>query len=267
MVAPVLADSTIDLEALARERCTVFKDEPQARVELLGAGPHAVVRKTYRNHGLRLLQSWWRRSRAEREFDNLRAVAAAGLPCTPPLIWSEHRRFGCVRSSTLVTGYVDAATTLKAALGLRPRLSPDLRRTLARDLGRLLAQLHDRGILWGTPMPRNVLVQGLEARPTLVLCDLPAAIRWPHAVATGPALLDLFDAVGSPSRRRDWSAGERFRCLLAYADGDRLRARHLWQLLGRRRRAVHRLRKNLLMAVRTYILARPPTEVRGATAR
>jgi tRNA A-37 threonylcarbamoyl transferase component Bud32 len=235
----------------ARAAAVVIKDEPAARVERLGSGADAVVRKTYRNRGLRLLQTFLRRARAEREHGNLALVAARGLPCAEPVGCSAERRFGFVLSSTLVTRYVADAQALKSALAGAP---PAQRRVLARALGELLGALHAAGVLWCTPMPRNVLVQGPPARPRLLLCDLPAAIDFGAAVPTRWALLDLFDAFASPSRRREWSRAERLRGLIAWARGDRSAARRAYRTLHRRSAAGHRLRKNLVMALRTYIL-------------
>ena len=226
-------------------------------MELLGTGAEAVVRKTYRNLGMRWLQTFARRSRAAREFENLAAAEHLGLQCTRPRAWSEVRSFGFVRSSTLVTGWIDDTTTLKAALASLPRTGHGSeRRALAAGLGRLLAQLHDRGLLWCTPMPRNVLVKGPLASAQLLLCDLPAVVAFPGPVPRSQTLLDLYDANGSPSRRVEWTAPERLRMLLAYADDNRAVARRLWRELARRTRSGNRWRKNLSMALRTYILRR-----------
>lgn len=246
-----------DLDRLATLRRLVLKDEPEALVELLGDDHEAVVRKTYRNSGLRLVQTLWRTSRAAREFANLAAAERRGLPCTPPRSCSEVRRFGLVFSSTLITGFVRNTTSLKAALVQLPRGdSSGTRRALATALGRLLAQLHERGLLWCTPMPRNVLVAGPLAAASLVLCDLPAVVAFRGAVPSRHALLDLYDASASPSRRAEWTATERFRILLGYHDGDRVKARASWRVLARRSRSSNRWRKNLSMALRTYILRR-----------
>ncbi|HLQ37762.1 MAG TPA: hypothetical protein VK348_08175, partial [Planctomycetota bacterium] len=96
---------------------------------------------------------------------------------------------------------------------------------------------------------------GDPARADLLLCDLPAAVHFRRTIhGAAIALLDLFDAAGSPSRRRDFSAAERLRLLTAYGGGDRTAARRLYRALDRRTRIGHRLRKNFVMALRTYIL-------------
>lgn len=266
-----MAPLPVDPATLAAQFRLVIKDEPAATVELLGVGAEAVVVKTYRNRGLRLVQTWLRRSRAQREFANLAAVAALGLPCTPPRQWSERRHLGLVLRSTLVTDHVAGTRSLKALLADigRGGRSP-VRAALATALGRLLAALHQGGVLWATPMPRNVLVPTAELATgsfRLVLCDLPAAVHWNGPVPAAARLLDLFDAIASPSRQREWTRPERLRCLRAYCGGDPDRARRLWQTLARRRPFGQRLRKNLLMAVRTYILRRPAAGVRGAISQ
>ncbi len=258
MPHPPSTPSGPPLEPLARAGREVIKDSPEAKVEILGRGEQAVVVKTYRNRGLRLVQTFLRVSRAERERRNLQAVEAAGLPCTPPRGGAERRRLGFVLESTLITALVADATNLKAMLKAMPTGSGGERRALAAAVGRLLRDLHGKGLLWCTAMPRNVLVVGAAADARLALCDAPALVRWPGPVPRSATLIDLYDAAGSPSRRRDWSRAERFRILLAHAGGDRDLARESWRNLCRRSQPGHRLRKNLLMAVRTYIL-RPPT--------
>ncbi|MGE3174918.1 MAG: lipopolysaccharide kinase InaA family protein [Planctomycetota bacterium] len=255
-----------DLESLAARRRVVLKDEPAARVEVLGDGAEAVVRKTYRNRGLRLLQTFLRHSRARRELANLRAIERAGVPCTPPLAADDRRRLGLVPESTLVTAWVPDTATLKQVLA-DPTVRAPARRALARALGLLLARLHRAGILWVTPMPRNVLVHGAPAAARLVLCDAPAALRLRGPVPASAAQIDLYDAVASPSRQREWSRSERRRCLLAYCAGDRGRTRALWRRLAVRSRGAHRLRKNLWLVLRAIILRHLRPDDPGPPAR
>lgn len=249
----VPAAAPVDPERLSRESRLVLKDEPAALVERLGAGADAVVRKTYRNFGLRLLQTFLRRTRAEREHHNLVLATARGLPCTPPVSCSAQRSLGFVRTSTLITGYLPGATTFKQAMAVS-RSNPMHRRRLLAALGALLRRVHDAGLLWCTAMPRNVLVLTTATEPHLLLCDLPAAIDFGRPLPNSAATIDLYDACGSHSRRLEMSRPERLRCLLAYAHGDRAEAAQLWRTLARRTAFGQRIRKNLVMALRTYIL-------------
>ena len=182
---------------------TVLKDEPDTLVERLvvptanGDGDTVVV-KTYRVRGLRWLQSWWRQSRAQREHDHLATIVHAGVPCLEPLGWSAEKRtpFG-FRSSTLRTRFLADSVPLKQVLRSLARDGADgrARARLATAMGALVADLHAAGVLWCTPMPRNVLVVGDPAAARLAVCDTPACIRAGKPL-TGSRLcrIDLFKA-------------------------------------------------------------------------
>lgn len=247
---------TVDLARLAASGRTTLKAERDTTVEVLGVGADAVVQKTYRNRGRRWLQSFGRRSRARREFDNLRLVAAAGVPCTAALAWSERRRRGCVDESTLVTSLVADSRPLKQVLAdLPPAQHFATRRRLIAAMAGMVALLHRRGFLWGTAMPRNVLVVGSPALAQLAVCDVPAGIPIGRVLHGGPlALFDLFDGAFSPSRRRDFSAAERLRWLCAYAAGDRQAARRLWRALDRRSVLRHDVGRALAMFWHVYVV-------------
>jgi tRNA A-37 threonylcarbamoyl transferase component Bud32 len=252
MPAAVLTEN---LQALAAEHRSVLKDEPRTLVELLGRGEQACVRKVYRNRGLRLLQTFGRRSRAAREFANLTAIHRAGIPCTEPIACAEARRAGFVLASELVTRFVADAVPVKQLLQDTPRERAGERRWIVERMGTLLAELHRAGILWAAARPRNFLLQGRPGRGRMLLCDAPGTVHSAHSIAgTRLALVDLFEAAASASRRREFSPRERLRLLRSYA-GDRAGARTLWRALARRTAFGHRLRKNFVMALHTYILA------------
>lgn len=242
---------------------TVLKDEPDTLVERLAVttadgGHDDVVVKTYRVRGLRWLQSWWRKSRAQREHDHLAAIARAGVPCLQPLGWWAERRmpFG-FRSSTLRTRFLPDSVPLKQVLRTLGRHGRDgrTRQHLATAMGRLVGGLHRAGVLWCTPMPRNVLVLGDPATASLAVCDTPACIGAGRPLHGGRlARIDLFLGAFSPSRRRDWSKPERLRWLLGYCDGNRGQARSLWRRMVRRSTLQNELERALAMAVLTYIL-------------
>ena len=243
------------LAGLARERCVVLKDEPDARVEILGAGTDAVVCKTYRTTGLRWLQTFFRRSRAARECRNLVVVTAAGVPCLQPLGWSAVRRGPGTASSKLVTRLQTDAVSLKQALDELPR-NARARQALATADGALLARLHTAGVLWCTPMPRNVLVVGDPAQADLRVCDTPACIVTERNLRGGRlARIDLFLAAFSPSRRREWSRTERLRWLLGYAAGDRREARRLWRAMAGRGELRNDVERAFAMTALARILA------------
>lgn len=251
-----MTPTPMDLAQLAAASRVVLKDEPEAIVERIGSGVDAVVQKTYRNRGLRRLQSLCRQSRAQREHDRLRRIAAAGVPCLEPLGWSEHRRFCCVVSSSLVTRWLPDAVPLKQVLrSVRPDSRSAVRRALARAMGALVASMHRAGLLWNTPMPRNALVVGDPAAAKLVVADPPACLVLGRDLRGGRlALIDLYLGAFSPGRRTDWSRPERLRWLLGYSGGDRATARALWRRLVRRRPLQNVVERALATALFTYIV-------------
>ncbi len=250
-----------NVQQLAAERRIVLKQEPSSVVELLGTGPATVVRKTYTNRGVRRLQSFGRRSRAQREFENLRELEARGIRCPKPVEWSARQRFGCVESSVIVTRFIPGCDTLKGVLGgLLSWRSLRERQRLATAAGAQLRTLHARGFIWCSPMPRNVLVvvdllRNAPPHALLAVCDAPRGFTVRRPQAGGRiALIDLFDAAFSPSRRRDWSRAERYRFLLGYCSGDRQEAQRLWRALTARPVWQHELTRSLAMLWHNYLL-------------
>lgn len=246
-----------DIPRLAAERRLVVKDEAETSVEVLGLGADAVVAKTYRNRGLRWLQTLARKSRAQREHENLAAIVAAGVPCVEPLAWSAARRWLGVDTSTLLTRFVPDCVPLRDVLRASPPAAARTRAALAAAMGALVAQLHHAGFLWCTPMPRNVLVVGDAAAARLVVCDTPSVVHTGRDLHAGRlARIDLFLGAFSPSRRRDWSRVERLRWLLGYTAVDRELARRLWRVMQRRRPLQNAIERALAMATLTYVRGR-----------
>jgi tRNA A-37 threonylcarbamoyl transferase component Bud32 len=259
--------SRTDIRRLAAGPRRAIKEEPAAIVEVLGADDDAVVRKTYRNSGIRWLQSFLRCSRAHREHDLLRAVHESGVRCLEPLAWTERRSYFCVDESTIVTRFVRNTATLKEVL---PRLDPErdrvARQRLVAAAGQMVAALHRHGILWGTPMPRNVLVLGNPADARLAICDTPSSICMRRSLhGRWLAIVDIYFAAFSQSRRCDYSAAERLRWLLAYGDGDRELTRGLWRRATRRSRWFNTAARSLARAFYTHLLGGPHRTTRLPT--
>lgn len=244
------------LAVLEQQQRSLLKQAAEATVECVGEAPEALVRKTYLNHGLRYWQSFGRRSRAQREHDNLLAAARTGAKCTEAVGWMEQRHWGLLRTSTLVTRYLPASTCLKQVLAAQcPRRDHRTRCELAKGLGSLLATLHRGGFLWGAPMPRNVLVLGDPTQGQLAVCDTPAGIAFGRNIhGSRRSLLDLYDAGFSPSRCRDWTRTERLRLLRAYAGEHRATLRRLWRTLARRPRWWHDCLRAQVMFWYGYLL-------------
>ena len=224
----------------------ILKEEKWTRIELLtrpdGAG--RLFRKVYRVPIGLAWRTFLRRSRARREFDNLRAVHGAGLASIEPIAWDETRRLGCVTSCEITSVFVEGES-------VRTTLTRDLtrreRRNLCRQLGELLRSFHDAGYLWLTAVPRNLIRR--EDGAILLACDMPYCLSFGRPIhGSGFALVDLFSLGFSPSRTRDLSPGERRVLLLAYCDGQRPTCRRLWRTLESRSKLRQRIDQGMLRA-------------------
>ncbi len=224
------------------------------RIERVDTPRGLAVRKTYRNLGLRRVQTWLRPARAQREYRNLTWVAGAGIATTEAWDWSARRALGFVPESTLVTGWVEGCRSLEQVV--RETSERARRAALAEATGLLLGRLHRHGLLWNTAYPRNVLVRESEG-DRLWLCDAPDLQRYPQSVhGTRLAHFDLYDAAFSPSRMRMWSSPERLRLVLAYCDGDRALARRIWRSLSHRSRLLRRWKRQVLLGLGSGIVWR-----------
>ncbi len=222
-------------------RPAVLKQDASARVEFVPSLQGGTLRKTYFPRGVRILQTFLVRSRAEREHANLSRLGAAGVPCVPTLGWRARRAFGLVWSSSLETGWVGDAQDLRSVL--REGVGAARKRRLASAYGALLRQVHATGCCSTTLSPRNVLVRGVA---NLMVCDQPHMVVSRRGVlGRWLADIDLFDAFFSTLRLREWSDRERYLGLCGYTDGDREAAARLWRRLARRSRRAHRLHKGL----------------------
>jgi tRNA A-37 threonylcarbamoyl transferase component Bud32 len=242
----------------AAPTCRVLKDEPMTRVEVHDEGaPITRVVKTYRCRPGLLWRTFLTPSRAAREFRNLSRICASGVPCVRPLKWHESRRYGCVPDSTLETEYVADAPSLKDVLATLPKGRPETRTTrrrLVRALGTLIGCLHDAGVLGCRITPRNVLVRGAPEAADLLFVDMPAAVvgtRSRRGRFSG--VVDLYDAVFSPSRCAQFTRGERLALLLAYTK-DRRVATTLWRRHRGRHSATNRFWKGLFVAFDSYVI-------------
>mgnify|MGYP002623475989 CR=1 FL=1 len=221
-----ICDPSPDLSAPA----SAAPETPETtRIERVDASTPE-LRKTYVTRPALRWRTFLRRSRAEREFQNLAALRDAGVSCVRPLRWSELREGGCVLRSTLVTALERGARDLREVLRDDP--GPGVRRRCAGRLGALLRDVHTAGFCSTTASPRNVLVL---ADGRVVLCDQPYASRVRASWCAAPVRqLDVYDAFFSPNRLREWSRTERWVGVLAYTAGDRGAARRLWRKISGR---------------------------------
>jgi len=162
-------------------------------------GPHRTVYSVnlsdfhfhLKHHRLPNLRAWLRQlvrpPKARMEYERALALTARGIPTITPLGLGE----GCARpgpgDSFLITQTLAGAETLTTyILTTLPRLDRPrralIRQNLARELAKLLAQIHDAGILHHDLHAGNILVCGeTSGRVRLYLIDL-------HAVHVGQPL-------------------------------------------------------------------------------
>jgi hypothetical protein len=165
-------------------------------------------------------------------------LADYGLPVVSVVEWSESRKLGLVTRSVVTTEFVPSAESLEKLI--REERDPEWRRHLAREMGRCLRRLHELRLCSTTMSPRNVLVTGAGEQRQLLLCDQPHLTPLPRLrLSFWSYEVDLFDALFSARRVRDWQGTERWRGVLEYCQGDRDRARKIWRRLSGRPRWVH----------------------------
>jgi len=150
----------------------------QARV--VKQGPHRVVYRVelpglsfYVKHNFVHDQRAWfrqlvRRSKARIEFDRVRAAALRGIPTIAPLALAEQETNVGSGESILITQSLEGCIPLHFFLAAvlptfaEPRQSR-LRQLLAIELGKLVARIHDAGILHHDLHAANLLVRVNEA--------------------------------------------------------------------------------------------------------
>lgn len=205
----------------------MLKEDLTSRVERVVGPDGTRIRKTYTPRAFFLWRTFLAPSKAKREYDNLRALAAAGVPVTAAVAWEEARVLGCVPQCRLWLADAGDVRNLKEAL----LESSARRRPLVTAFGALLARVHAAGFVSLTAYPRNVVVVDGDA-PTLWLCDQPYLVRKDGAVRGAGARVDLFDALFTPGRAGTLSRSDKLRALRAYAGPADAAA--LWRALVRR---------------------------------
>jgi tRNA A-37 threonylcarbamoyl transferase component Bud32 len=179
------------------------------------------------------------RSRARAEFDELKRMLDQGAPMVRPVAFGERRILHFLRSSFLMTEGVTDAVSLMAFAQQQggPQgitLPPAVRRAFVVSLGRCIGDLHGRGVVHGALFWRNVLVRrpGPD-RFDFVFLDAPARKRRSGAKANGcvpsGAVGDL--ACLAAMATEFCSQTEMVRFLRSYLGVRRLHSRH--KLLAR----------------------------------
>lgn len=164
----------------------VIKHESHSRVTVVerpsGVAAERAARfaiKEYRHGPIRRLLSLFEVPKGQREFLNLQICRSLGVPTVEPVAYGVRRGWsGAVRSSFVVTAYVEAAEHLRARLRARRAENGALgaaETDLVAALGARVRSLHGAGFFLMTGKPKNVLVVEGARGPTLALLDLPRA--------------------------------------------------------------------------------------------
>jgi len=247
-------DESGEVRWLKREPETLVWSEPDPELGV------RVVVKVYRRRGL-VADARMRltRYRAEREFEALEHLSAAGVPCSPPVSWGHGRSRSLGFHEVLVTRELSSMRNFEGVLrelppgGSPPDLDPLLRLTRA---------MHACGCFHGVLKISNVMIgPEVDGAPTFALIDLDMArVLQGDLAGTWLARLDLLE-LGSYLWRRFGEAPVRG-WLGAYGlQGAELEA-FVPQLaayadFGRRRRKSLRRRAHLIARLTTWRRGRP----------
>lgn len=219
-----------DLDGWVRDGlATVVKQGTQRTVYRVNLPGGAAFAKRCRVNGFRVwLRELLRPPKARLEFENAVLLRDLGLPVVEPLAWARLARLG-PGESIFVTRAQDGAVPLQRYLEeVFPKVSGEestvQRRAIARELGVLLARLHDAGVAHPDPHPGNLLAtQRPGQAPTVTLIDLHA-IRFGRPLSWRESLNNLvlfnrwFQLRASRSDRiRFWHAYVRHRTTLPIA--------------------------------------------------
>jgi hypothetical protein len=146
------------------------------------AGGRTYYVKRYDYGGLRILRTFLYRAKADREFEYLGRVRAAGVPAVRPVAWGVRRALGFVPASALITeafeGSVDVRALVTDYVFGRPGAVP--RAAFREVLDRIadgLRALHAQGIYLHTAFEKNVLVRMRDGKAEYAWADLPFAGR------------------------------------------------------------------------------------------
>ena len=245
-----LRDLVADPDAPFRDpSATVLKSSRTTLVaEVLmpidGVSRPVIYKKFHRKKRLDPLLTLARPTRAWRAWQAGCHLESRGLP-TPSNLACLERRGPAVlgrlpRESYLATIRADPAITLEEfAHQVLPSLEPGPRRVairrMARALGRLIRNLHDRSVSQRDLKAANVLVEGdpLSERPRLSLIDL-VGVEVRHPLPRGRRVQNLarlaLSLVGSGAASRT----DALRFLRAYAPPGGTTWKSLWRAVERR---------------------------------
>jgi len=183
------------------DEAALIKEEDKTLVWRLrmGGGESAVV-KMYRRRGP--LNEWRgriRQFRVQREFSALNVLAAAGVPCSAPLLWGFGSAAEQGHFEILVTREIPCARNLKEIL---TATGQTLNSSHCLPLFEVIRRAHRCGVYHGALWPKNILVSNASPQePGFHLIDMARSVRFPRDIgATRMARFDLLSLLYSLAR-------------------------------------------------------------------
>jgi len=159
-----------------RASAHVIKDNPVRSVYTPHHLPDLII-KEYRVRGIgNLMKYVFKRSKAAAESRGEQFCRDATIPVPDVLAWGENRRFGLLRQACLIERRIGDAVGLGHYIRDHLATSPRAHRAQTmRDVGALLARVHNAGLSHPDFHPGNILVRPNSARDSnLFLIDLHA---------------------------------------------------------------------------------------------
>ena len=217
----------------------LIKKESRVRI-LLTASDESGQRicfKIYRFPGRLRWRTLFSAARVKREFENMVTARGMGVPVVEPVSWFEERYLGLQKYNAIATVYMPLKDMAQVLLEL-PEGDPR-RFELIEAAGKLLARMHQSGVVWVTALPRNILV-GDGRDPQLLAFDMPYGCEFDHSIEGSRSAaydLDLFLRSGLNQSNFESEEAEIF--LSAYCGDDHSGCRVLLRRLQNKTRLGH----------------------------
>ncbi len=156
-LGPPLTGNLSEEDFLSPLDSCLIKEDPGTKLYRLEFQGGAALHKLYSYDNLFLkLRARLFQSRARREFEILRALAARNIPTLTPLCYGEENRDIRRLHSFLVTALLENVETLEARIQAKPERN---RRLETLDtIARSVRAMHQAGFCHGTLFPRNILL-------------------------------------------------------------------------------------------------------------
>ncbi len=214
--------------AFADPEAAILKDSPSSTVALLTRDTRIYVFKRFRRSGpMTGLKNRLRPSSALRSWVAGQSLRDRGLPTARPLAVLHRFRAGLPREGYLIFEFIAGALELPDAVAAA---SHEERRQLMGDLGRLIRDMHDRGVSHRDLKAPNILVA--DGMPILI--DL-VGVRLGLRVSVRDRVRNLARLNASSLAAPSVSNSDRLRFLRAYRSWSAFPTgdwKRLWRAIG-----------------------------------